>query len=155
MTDFMDTPLKATGMVTFTHMDKDGNILSKQTVKNLVVTTGLAHIAARMATSGIPTQMTHMALGTGSATPGLGDTTLGAQSGTRAELAVAGGSPSGVTIAYNATFGAVGSGGDVGLREAGIFNATSGGTMLCRTTFPVITKGENDSLAVNWVITLS
>jgi hypothetical protein len=41
------------------------------------------------------------------------------------------------------------------ITEAGIFNAATGGTMLCRTTFPVINKGSADSLAVTWVVTVS
>lgn len=153
MNDFIATPLNVTGMVTFTHLDKDGNVLSQETVKNLVVSSGLAHIAARMTNSGIPTQMTHMALGAGTATPLLSNTTLGAQLGSRVSLATAGGVPSGSTVTYSATFGAGVATGAV--TEAGIFNASTAGTMLCRTTFPVINKSDTDSLAVTWVITVS
>ena len=39
--------------------------------------------------------------------------------------------------------------------EAGIFNAASGGTMLCRTVFSVVNKGADDSLSVTWTITLT
>lgn len=151
MTHMIDTP-KVTGMVTFTHLDAAGNVLSKQTVKNLVVTTGLQHIAGRMANTGTPNQMSHMALGESDTTPSLADTALGAQLG-RVALIVAGGSPSGDTVEYQATFGAGTATG--GVVEAGIFNASSGGTMLCRTTFPVINKADTDSLAVTWVITVS
>lgn len=151
MNTIFDSP-KATGQVTFTHMDAAGNVINKYVVKNLVVTSGLAHIAARMANSGTPTQMTHMALGSSSTTPALGDTALGAQLG-RVSLTVAGGTPSTNTITYSASFGAgVATGAVV---EAGVFNASTGGVMLCRTTFPVINKNDTDSLAVTWVVTVS
>ena len=39
--------------------------------------------------------------------------------------------------------------------EAGIFNAATSGTMLCRTTFDVINKGASDTMSVTWTITVS
>ena len=39
--------------------------------------------------------------------------------------------------------------------EAGIFNAASGGDMLCRTVFSAVNKAASDSLAITWVVTLS
>lgn len=152
MTQLIDAP-KVTGMVTLKHLDANGNVLKEQTVKNLVVDTGLAHIAARLKDGSIPAQMSHMALGTSNTAPAANNTALGAQAGSRSSLTVAGGTPSAATVTYSANFGAgVATGSIV---EAGIFNASSGGTMLCRTVFDVITKGVNDSLSVTWVITVS
>jgi hypothetical protein len=39
--------------------------------------------------------------------------------------------------------------------EAGIFNAASAGTMLCRTVFSVVNKGAADAMSVTWTITVS
>ena len=39
--------------------------------------------------------------------------------------------------------------------EAGIFNASSSGTMLCRTVFAVVNKGSGDTLQVTWTVTLA
>jgi len=39
--------------------------------------------------------------------------------------------------------------------EAGLFTAASAGTMLSRTTFPVINKGLLDSITVSWTLTIS
>jgi hypothetical protein len=39
--------------------------------------------------------------------------------------------------------------------EAGIFNASSGGTMLCRTVFSVVNKGADDAMSITWTITVS
>lgn len=152
MTQMIDTP-KVTGMVTLTHKDAFGKILKEQTVKNLVVDSGLAHIAARLSDTATPDQMSHMALGEGATAPAAGDTELDAQAGSRVGLTVAGGTPSTNTVTYTANFGAGVATGDI--VEAGIFNASTGGTMLCRTVFDIITKGANDSLTVTWVITVS
>jgi len=51
------------------------------------------------------------------------------------------------------TFGAgVGTG---AVTEAGIFNASSAGTMLCRTTFSVINKAAADTLGITWTVTVN
>lgn len=154
MNQFIDLP-KATGMVTIKRFDITGALVEELNVKNLVVTTGLNYIAGRLADSGLAgnTQMTHMALGASTTEPALANTALGSQLGSRVGLGVAGGTPSGATVTYTATFGAGVATGAV--TEAGVFNASTSGTMLCRTTFPVINKASTDSLAVSWVITIS
>jgi len=59
----------------------------------------------------------------------------------------------GLNFTYVATFGAgTGTG---AVTEAGLFNAASGGTMLCRTVFPVVNKQSGDSMTVSWVVTVS
>jgi hypothetical protein len=56
-------------------------------------------------------------------------------------------------VSYAATFPAgTGTGAVV---EAGIFNASSAGTMLCRTTFDVVNKGADDAMSVTWTVTIS
>ena len=60
---------------------------------------------------------------------------------------------SGTTIQYITTFPAgTGTG---ALTEAGIFNASSSGTMLCRVVFSVINKAAADSLLITWSVTIS
>jgi hypothetical protein len=56
-------------------------------------------------------------------------------------------------VTYVASFGAgTGTG---AVTEAGILNASSGGTLLCRTEFSVVNKGANDSMSITWTITVS
>lgn len=146
--------VNVTGVVTFELSNEFGVTTYKHTVKNLVVTAGLQHIAACISSTiaDNPTRMTHLAFGTSSTAPALANSSLGAEIG-RVALAGGGGATSGNTITYTATFGAgVATGAIV---EAGIFNAASAGVMLCRTTFPVINKSASDSLAVTWVVTIS
>jgi len=143
--------LKATGQVHVQHFDANGVLKAEQKVPNLVVTTGKNYIASKMtATTNSPVSMTHMAIGTGTATPAASDTALGTQTG---RVSLSGSSVTNNSITYTATFPA--GTGDGAVTEAGIFNASSGGTMLCRTTFPAVNKQSGDTIAVTWVVTVS
>lgn len=148
----LNTELKATGKLVIQHFNGEGSLIGEYEHNNLVVTVGLAHIAARMAQTGIPTQMTHMAIGSGATAAAAGNTALQTQLG-RVALTTAGGTPSSNSITYAASFPAgTGTG---AVTEAGIFNDVTAGTMLCRTVFPVINKGADDVLAVSWVVTIN
>ena len=143
--------LKATGLVKIVHTNAAGELVKEFNVPNLVVTTGKNHIAAKIAaTTNSPAAMTHMAIGTGTSTPGASDTALGTQTG---RVSLSGSVVSTNTITYTATFPA--GTGDGAITEAGVFNASSGGTMLCRTTFPVVNKASGDTIAITWVVTVS
>jgi hypothetical protein len=143
--------LKATGLVKIVHTNAAGELVKEFNVPNLVVTAGKNHIAAKIAaTTNSPAAMTHMAIGTGTSTPGASDTALGTQTG---RVSLSGSVVSTNTITYTATFPA--GTGDGAITEAGVFNASSGGTMLCRTTFPVVNKASGDTIAVTWVVTVS
>ena len=139
------------GLVRIVQTNAAGEIVKEFQVPNLVVTTGKTHIAAKIAaTTNSPAAMTHMAIGTGIATPGAADTVLGTQTG---RVSLSGSVVSTNTITYTATFPA--GTGDGAITEAGIFNASTLGTMLCRTTFPVVTKASGDTIAITWVVTVS
>jgi len=150
-TQTINETLKATGKVFVTVTGANGEVKQQFEVPNLVVTTGKNHIAAKIAaTTNSPAAMTHMAIGTGSTAPAAGDTTLGTETG---RVSLSGSVVSTNTITYTATFPAgTGSG---AITEAGIFNASTAGTMLCRTTFSAVTKQAGDSIAVTWAVTVS
>lgn len=143
--------LKATGALRVVLTDESGNVKEDVNLKNLVVNTGLNYIVSRMKDT-TDTAMSHMALGTG--------TTSAASNNTALETAISGGrvsltstTVSTNTITYVASFPAgTGTG---AVTEAGIFNASSGGTMLCRTVFPVVNKQSGDSMTVTWTVTVS
>jgi hypothetical protein len=140
--------IKATGEV-FIDVIKDGQVVEKRHIPNLVVTTGKNFIASRM-TGTAQSVMSHMAIGSGSTAVAAGDTTLGTELG---RVSLGSSTASGSTITYTATFpGGTGTGNVV---EAGIFNASSAGTLLCRTVFPVVSKQVADTIAVTWVVTIS
>jgi hypothetical protein len=141
--------LKAHGELTISVFDRSGNLKEAKKVPNLVVTVGKNYIASRMVGTA-STVMSHMAIGTGTGTPIAGDTTLGTEAG---RVALTAFTASTNTVTATATFPAgTGTG---AITEAGILNNSSGGTLMCRTTFPVVNKAAGDSIAITWVVTVS
>lgn len=120
-----------------------------QEINNLVVTTGKGYVASRMKDA-TATAMSHMAVGTGSTAAAAGDTALGNES---ARVALTSTTVSGADVVYVATFGA--GTGTAALTEAAVLNASSSGTMLCRTVFAVVNKGASDSMTITWTVTAS
>ena len=140
---------RSLGKLTIEVKDKDGNLKQKQEVKNLVVDTGLDYIASRMKDA-TATAMSHMAIGTGSTAAAAGNTALGSEA---ARQALTSTTVTSNAVAYVASFAAgTGTG---AITEAGILNAASGGTLLCRTVFSVVNKGASDSMTITWTVTIS
>lgn len=142
--------LKANGQLSVVINKPDGSV-EEHLFKNLVVSVGLNFIVSRMKDTSA-TAMSHMELGTGTVAAAAGDTALGALiAGSRTGLTST--TVSSNTITYVASFAAgTGTG---AVTEAGIFNASSAGTMLCRTVFPVVNKQAGDSMTVTWTVTVS
>jgi hypothetical protein len=148
---FNKETMKATGKVNVVVRDDNGNVKQEFTVPNLVVDTGLDFIASRMKDA-TATAMSHMEVGTDNTAAGASDTALGAAVGS-SRVTLDSTTVTDNAISYVATFPA--GTGTAALTEAGVFNAASGGTMLCRTVFSVINKGASDSMTITWTITIS
>lgn len=145
----MKDTLKLTGAVSLVLRDKEGNVKHSKEAKNLIVDTGLNFICDRMKDD--ETAMTHMALGSSTTAAAAGDTALGTQLGSRVSL-----TSSTVTnnqIVFVCSFPA--GSGTGAVTEAGIFNAASAGTMLCRVVFSEVNKSADDTLQITWTISLS
>lgn len=138
------------GKLTITLYDEQGVIKEQFTVPNLIVDVGKNFIASRMLGTSAAV-MSHMAVGTSNT--GSTDGTKTALVTEVGRVALTSSTNTDNENEYIATFSA-GTGTGT-LVEAGIFNAGSSGTMLCRTTFPAITKGASDTLTINWIITVS
>lgn len=176
--NYNEDKTKLRGSVDLKLIGPDGSIKESRYIPNLVVQSGKTFIATRIlgTTAGTNTTstgtscMTHMAIGTSSATAATTDTSLAAEvtfggdinAYVRASLTTASFSTGIVT--YVSTFGVnnpqrINSSNTTGITEAGIFNSsqmqTSGGTMLCRTTFNAVNKGNDDTLQITWTITVS
>ncbi len=118
-------------------------------IDNLVVTTGKNFVASRMKDA-TATAMSHLAIGTGTTAAAVGDTTLVTEA---ARQALTSTTVSTNEVAYVAAFAAgTGTG---AITEAGLLNAASSGTLLCRTVFSVVNKGADDSMTITWTITVS
>jgi len=118
-------------------------------VPNLVVTTGKNYVASRMKDT-TEAVMSHMAVGTSATAAAVGDTTLGVE--------VERNTLTSTTVTNNAVTYVAGYAAGEGtgaITEAGLFNAASNGTMLCRTVFDVVNKGPLDAMTVTWVVSVS
>lgn len=136
--------LKLTGALTIALNDK-----VVHEVDNLVVTAGKNFVASRMKDT-TKAAMTHMAVGTGTTAAAASQTALVTENDRNALTST---TVTANAIAYVCTWAA----GDAtaALTEAGIFNASSGGDMLCRTVFSVVNKGASDSMTITWTVTVS
>lgn len=148
--------INVSGKVQLLLYDAAGNLKVDCTYKNLIVTVGKAFITSRMIDNSTNV-MSHIEVGTSSTAA------IASQTGLVAPLTPAARAPiTSVTrvttltandsLVFSATFAAGVATGD--LREAGIFNESTGGIMLCRSVFPVQTKTAYDTLTINWTVTL-
>ena len=145
--------LKIDGQLNVVLKDKTGNVKDERVIKNLVVNAGLAFIISRMkdTTKGV---MTHMAVGSGTTAAAATQTDLVSILGSREALdstTITG--TNNEKVQYVSSFEA--GDGTGAVTEAGIFNASSGGDMLCRTVFSVVNKAADDTMSITWTITLS
>jgi hypothetical protein len=149
--------LKSSGTVTLVLTDEHGNVKATEQ-SNLIVNTGLAFITSRLLGNATPI-VSYIQLGSDESeypvrpidtdliVPLLPRVAL-LQPGTQVETTVANDS-----VQYAASFTA---GQAVGpIREAGLFTAVAGGTMVARTKFLVINKGPLDTLAITWKIAIA
>ena len=147
--------LKLTGEVNIVVTDKNGKTIDTRTIPNLVVKTGRDFIVSRMIGTS-KAVMSHMSIGTSNTAPVANNTTLGtevARSPLASSTVGTGGSENVVT--YIASFGPNEPIANAAIAESGIFNASTAGEMLCRTTFPVVNKGTDDTLTISWAITIN
>ncbi len=140
--------IKATGRLNIQIIGPDGQVKQEETVDNLVVTVGLNFIASRIKDA-TATVMTHMAVGAGTAPAAAGNTALGTELG---RVGLGSTTVTNNQVVYAASFGAgVGTG---AVTEAGLFSASTGGTMLCRTVFSVVNKEAGDTMSISWTVTI-
>lgn len=128
----------------------DGILKETREVHNLVVTAGKNHIADQLSSSPGGAAMGWMEVGTGATAAAAGDTAL--------QTALDRNALTSRTDATNVVTyvgdWAAGDATNSAISEAGIFNASSGGTMLARATFTAINKGASDTLKITWTVTI-
>jgi hypothetical protein len=168
--------MKLRGSVDIKVFGPDGSLKDDRYIPNLVVQSGKNYIATRMigtsnatavaTTNTVTSCMTHMAIGTSSTTAANTDTQLSSEVTVAGDIAAYSRAALQSTtqttgvVTYVATFGVNNpqraiSSNTTGITEAGIFSAAAAGTMLCRTTFNVVNKGNDDTLQITWTITVS
>ena len=143
--------IKMKGKLNVVLTGPDGAVKESREFDNLVVTVGKNFIASRMKDT-TDTAMSHMEVGTGSTAAAVGNTALETPVAS-SRVSLTSTTVTTNSVAYVATFPAgTGTG---ALTEAGLFNASSSGTMLCRTVFSVINKGAADTLGITWTVTVN
>jgi hypothetical protein len=127
----------------------DGALKEERLVTNVVVDDGLDYIASRVKDASA-TAMSHMACGSDATAAAAGNSALGTELG---RVALTSTTVTNASVQYIGDFPAgTGTGAVV---EAGILNASSGGTLLCRTVFAVVNKGAADTLKITWTVTVA
>lgn len=147
----MRDSIKVKGTWKFTLKDANGNIKQEVEKDNLIVDAGFDFISDVIGLASQPSEMSHMAIGTGVTLPAAGDTTLETElDRNTATYAHTGGTK---VFTFDASWAA--GDGTGAITEAGLFNAASLGTMLNRVTFSVINKAADDTLDATFTFTMS
>jgi len=144
----MNDLFKLKGVITLIKFDKNGNIVKEWRHSNLIVNTGLER-AAKLLIGLETTPFQYIAIGSSSTAPSNGDTTLGNE----VDRVLAGASyesPFKAKLTGIFTFNS-----SVTIREAGIFDSLSGGTLLSRVTFSDKNFTAGESVGIIWTIELS
>jgi len=128
---------------------RDGKLIYEYRSPDLVTAVGKSRIAGLI--NGVfSTAFTYIAIGTGTVTPSTSDTALGNEvSRSTASCSTLTTSSPGDTAYLRSSFSFSSS---YAITETGVFNASSGGDMLCRQTFPPVNVLNGDGLEINWYV---
>jgi hypothetical protein len=132
-----------------------GHYALSKNVSNLITNAGRGLISGLINGSGSPAAATFIAVGTGATAASTADTALQTEIATSGLSRAAGtvslitGSITNDTAQVTKSFSVTGS---VAVTEAGLLNAASVGTLLCRQVFSAINVANGDTLQVTWKI---
>lgn len=148
----MNKGITLRGDVLIERRKKDGTVIDSEKLKNLIVNVGKERVARLICGDGSGIgAFGYIAIGTGTTSPAVGDTTL--------ETEVA---RENATDAYEASYKATfektfsfGSGISYAITEAGVFDEASGGIMLDRFTFTQKDVDSDTDLYIKITITVS
>jgi hypothetical protein len=145
--------LKLKGHINIKLYDSEGVLKQEIDKDNLVVSVGKAYLATWLAAASQAGEfMSYIGLGTGMTAPTIGDTNLQTPLPTRVQGLLT--TPGSTNIWQNqATFGP---GVDTGaITEAGLFSASTLGTMFARQVFAVVNKGAGDTFVLTWQVSFN
>lgn len=144
----MQDKMPVVGKLVLTLRDEFGNVKQEINKDNLIVQVGKNYLAGAV-TASATSPFSHMAIGTGTTAAALSDTTLTTEL-VRQAFSSTSTSTNVVTLITTYAAGT----GTGAITEAGIFNASSSGTLLSHVVFSAINKGSADSLTITWTITV-
>ena len=148
----MDTNMKMRGKFRIACL-RDNKIIEEREVENTIMNAGKAEVTSLMLTDVGGTAFDYIAVGTSATAPNATQTALVAQvyraagTGSQQQTTTANDTARLTTsIAMTASNS---------IQEAGIFNSSSAGDMLARTTFAAISVNSGDTLNVGYDVALS
>jgi len=137
----------------FVLRDSKGNLKKEFEFSNLITNAGVAGVASRINGAGGEAAFDYIALGTGTTTENATDTAL------EAEITSGGGERASATVSRTTTDVTNDTATNVNtftftssfaITESGVFNASSGGTMLSRKVFSAMNVVSGDALEITW-----
>lgn len=139
---------KLTGTWKFEVFDPNGNLKSTHIRKNLIVNTGLSWVTQYINAAVPPANMSHIAVGTSTTAPAAGNTALVTEVLTRASVtkSVVTTTVTNDTMRFVATIQNAST--PKTITEAGLFNASTSGTMFNRAVFTGVVLAATDSMQV-------
>jgi len=144
----MKTSHSCKGIYTFKHI-RDGEVIETRRVENVYTDTGKAEVANLIIGQG--TSFTHIGIGTGTTSETSSDTSLESENQRNsATTSIVTTNVTDDTARFVATFNFSS---NVSITEAGVFNNSTGGTMISRTTFGSLNFSSGDSVEVTFDLT--
>lgn len=143
-----NTHLKGEVFFTLRHADGSQEVRHHD---NMIVSGGYDFLCDAIGATSRPNPMNYTAVGTGSTTASATQTALVSE--LKRKSATYAHTKGTKSLTLTTTFAAGEATGAI--TEAGIINASSGGTLLDRVTFPVINKGAEDELTTKFIFTFS
>lgn len=151
----LNEQIKLIGQVNVRLFGPDGVLKQEHTDPNLVVTVGKNYLAAWLAAASQAGEfMSYIALGTGTSGPTSGDTALGTELSGGGYSRVLGTLTSAANVWTNTATFAPGNGTGA-ITEAGLFTASTSGTMFAHQVFPVYNKQAADTMVIVWNVTFA
>ena len=151
----MKESISLKGSVNVKLIGPDGVVKQEHTDHNLVVTVGKSYLATWLAAASHAGEfMSYVGLGTLQTGPASGDTQLGAESVVGGYSRQIGVLTSLSNVWTNTCTFAPGNGTDA-IKEAGLFDLSTSGTMFAHQTFAVYNKAAGDTMIIVWSVTLS
>lgn len=128
---------------------RSGEVLQEQSTHNIVTNAGINLLRDFLSGSSV-TGITHLAVGSGTSSPSKTDTTLGSELA-RAAVGARTATAQKLTVTYTLPSSSAANGHN--LTEAGLFNASSSGTMYARATHTAIAKTDAKMVSYTWELT--
>ncbi|RLI98017.1 MAG: hypothetical protein DRP00_02935 [Candidatus Aenigmatarchaeota archaeon] len=145
--------VKIIGTVEILLKDRKGKIIRRIVKKNLVTDVGIQYIVKALANQVTLAAFQYIAIGSGTTAPSGSDTALENELFRKAgTITIETTNISGDTLRVEATFTFDA---NYSISESGLFNASSGGTMLARQTFSAIDVTPAYELTIVWKIVVS